>query len=93
MLNAAVHAGVDALPISMQANHANTDLVVKYTRDRRQVPLQMVGKLLDDLRQQWAPAVPAGVLPDQDHFSEDENEDLAPHFYVQKGIAKSRSIK
>ena len=60
LLNAAVHAGVEALPISMQANHANTDLVVKYTRDRRQVPLQMAGKLLGDLRRSWQPSGDSG---------------------------------
>ena len=93
LLNAAVHAGVEALPISMQANHANTDLVIKYTRDRRHVPLQMVGKLLGDLRQGWIPEAPAGVLADLDHFSEDEPDDSAPQFYVQQGLAKFRLIK
>ena len=98
LLSAAVHAGVDALPVSMQANHANTDLVVKYTRERRRVPLQMVGKLLSDLRQQWAPkpggsdAGPAAALVHED-FSEDEVEDHLPQFDVQKGIAKTRSIR
>ncbi len=91
LLNAAVHAGVDALPISMQANHANTDLVVKYTRDRRQVPLQMVGKLLSDLRHDWHPTSDA-LVPVQDEFSEDEPDELLPQFYVKKGVAHSRSI-
>jgi hypothetical protein len=101
LLNAAVHAGVDALPVSMQANHANTDLVVKYTRERRKVPLQMVGKLLGDLRQQWIPKAPVTALigsssssaPIIDDFSEDEAEDHLPNFYVQKGLARTRAIK
>ena len=91
LLNAAVHAGVDALPISMQANHSNTDLVVKYTRDRRQVPLQMVGKLLCDLRHNWQPS-PGAAAPMQDEFSEDEFEEVLPQFYVKKGVAHSRAI-
>ena len=95
VLNAAVHAGVDALSVSMQANHANTDLVIKYTRDRRQVPLQMVGQLFQDLRKSWSPA-PAAA-PSQaallDEFSEDEPDGLFPQFYVRKGIVQSRSIE
>ena len=98
LLNAAVHAGVDALPVSMQANHANTDLVVKYTRDRRQVPLAMVGKLLGDLRQSWSPrpahsSGSSGVPVLADDFSEDEAEDLIPQFYVQKGLVNTRTIR
>ena len=91
LLDAAVHAGVDALPISMQANHATTDLVVKYTRERRQVPLQMVGKLLSDLRHNWHPRSEA-LVPIQDEFSEDEPDELLPQFYVKKGVAHSRLI-
>ena len=93
ILNAAVHAGVDALPISMQANHANTDLVVKYTRDRRQVPLKMLTQLCSDLRRQWTPVAPLG--DQQDYFSADEDDegcDLAPVFYIKKASASSRRI-
>ena len=95
VLNAAVHAGADALSVSMQANHANTDLVVKYTRDRSQVPLQMVGQLFEDLRKGWSPA-PLAALPNAaavNEFSEDEPEELFPQFYVRKGIVQSRSIE
>ena len=92
LINAAVHAGVDALPISMQANHANTDLVVKYTRDRRTVPLQMVGKLLGDLRKEWAPPPPRGeAVPVADEFSDDE-EEVVPVFYVKHCTATARRI-
>ena len=85
LLNAAVHAGVEALPISMQANHANTDLVLKYTRDRRTVPLKMVGQLLQDLRAGWTPTTATGSssAAEEDHFSDDDEEDQAPVFYVK----------
>ena len=93
MLSAAVHAGVDALPISMQANHANTDLIVKYTRDRRTVPLKMVGQLLQDLRSGWTPSVAASSSTvDEDQFSADEDEDQAPVYYIKRSKVTSRSI-
>ena len=86
LLTAAVHACVEALPISVQANHANTDLIVKYTRDRRQVPLQMIGNLLSDLRRGWQPRSEA-LAPILDEFSEDEPDEILPQFYVKKGVA------
>ena len=93
MLSAAVHAGVDALPISMQANHANTDLIVKYTRDRRTVPLKMVGQLLQDLRSKWIPSATAGSANiDEDQFSADEDDDQAPVYYIKRSKVTSRSI-
>ena len=95
LLDAAVHAGVDALPISMQANHASTDLVVKYTRNRRQVPLQMVGRLLQDLRSQWAPqaAVVAGSAPaEDDQFSADDEAEVSPQYYMKRSKVANRVI-
>ena len=50
MIDAAVHHGEDPLPISMQAHHANTDLVIKYARNRGDVPLKMLGRLVSDLK-------------------------------------------
>ena len=55
MIDAAVHAGEDPLPISIQAHHANTDLVIKYTRNRSEVPLQMVNRLSQAFRESWVP--------------------------------------
>jgi hypothetical protein len=95
LLSAAVHAGVDALPISMQANHANTDLIVKYTRDRRTVPLKMVGQLLADLRSQWIPQPDNSTLAlkgEEDQFSADDEDDTAPVYYMKKSKVSSRSI-
>ena len=43
LIDAAVHAGFDPVPISIQAHHANTDLVIKYTRNQTGVPLDRRG--------------------------------------------------
>ena len=94
LLSAAVHAGVDALPISMQANHANTDLIVKYTRDRCTLPLKMVGQLLQDLRSSWQPTGSTALVAadEEDHFSADEEDDCAPIFYVKRSKVTTRTI-
>ena len=91
MIDAAVHHGEDPLPISMQAHHANTDLVIKYTRNRGDVPLKMLSRLVHDLKGQWLP-VPALALPStatssteaEDAFSDDGLTDDLPLFYVKK---------
>ena len=91
MIDAAVHHGEDPLPISMQAHHANTDLVIKYARNRGDVPLKMLSRLVNDLRGQWQPA-PAKALPSssaapveiEDAFSDDGLIEDQPLFYVKK---------
>jgi hypothetical protein len=91
MIDAAVHHGEDPLPISMQAHHANTDLVIKYARNRGDVPLKMLGRLVHDLKAQWQPVLAqpiaggsAGPLELDDNFSDDGITDDLPLFYIKK---------
>ena len=92
LINAAVHAGYDPVPISIQAHHANTDLVIKYTRNRTAVPLDMVSALTKEFRDKWSPGPGAGsALPIGDEgFSEDDfNADAPAMFFVKKSRARA----
>ena len=97
MIDAAVHNGEDPLPISMLAHHANTDLVIKYTRSRGDVPLKMLGRLVEDLRTRWQPP---SLGPSQqsnpvedDQFSDDGMTDQVPLFFLKKSERTSSLFK
>ena len=88
LLSAAVHEQKDAQAIALQANWKNpSSLVLKYARDRRSIPLRMVGELVQALRQDWQPPI---VLEDAEDalrvFSEDEEVlgQRSDQFYVKK---------
>ena len=88
LLSAAVHEQKDAQAIALQANWKNpSSLVLKYARDRRSIPLRMVGVLVQALRQDWQPPI---VLEDEEDalrvFSEDEEVlgQRSDQFYVKK---------
>ena len=92
LIDAAVHAGHDALPISIQAHHANTDLVIKYTRNRAEVPLNMINKLVKDFSDKWSPDLPivSGLPQIDDGFSEDEfNKEPEALFYLKRSKIKA----
>ena len=99
MIDAAVHHGEDPLPISMQAHHANTDLVIKYARNQGDVPLKMLGRLVRDLKGQWQPPVglpsligSAVVLDAEEASSDDGLTDDLPLFYVRKQKVTAQSL-
>ena len=86
LIDAAVHAGHDALPISIQAHHASMGLVIKYTRNKSEVPLNMINKLVKDFGDKWNPGPPAVSGPSQidNEFSEDEfNSEPESLFYLK----------
>ena len=91
LIDAAVHAGHDALPISIQAHHANTDLVIKYTRNRAEVPLNMINKLVKDFSDKWSPDLPvvAGLPQIDDGVSDDEfNREPEALYYLKRSKIK-----
>ena len=91
MIDAAVHAGEDPLPISIQAHHANTDLVIKYTRNRTEVPLQMVSRLAKAFQESWAPQkdlVAGEVTPDDDFSDDGFAEEPVAMFYIKRSSLK-----
>ena len=70
MLDAAVHAGRSTEEIGLQANWKNPGpLVLKYTRNRTNIPAQMIQQLVKDMAEQAHP-----VEPDQDTFLDDSDE-------------------
>ena len=70
MLDAAVHAGRSTEEIGLQANWKNPGpLVLKYTRNRTNIPAQMIQQLVKDMAEQAHP-----VEPDQDTLLDDSDE-------------------
>ena len=98
MVDAAVHANEDSVAISIQAHHAGPGLVEKYTRNRSHIPLALVSRVLQKMREEWTPIFPPeppapGQAPEEVTFSEDEiAEDDVPMFYVRKS-AVAPSLK
>ena len=90
MVDAAVHANEDSVAISIQAHHASTALVEKYTRNRSHIPLALVSRVLQKMREEWTPVFQPephepGQAPEDVAFSEDElDDDDMPMFYVRK---------
>ena len=88
LLSAAVHEQKDAQAIALQANWKNpSSLVLKYARDRRSIPLRMVGELVQALKQDWQPPIElegSGDAPRE--FSDDEEVlgQRSDQFYVKK---------
>ena len=81
MISASVHAVEDAVAVSIQAHHKGPGLVEKYIRARTAIPLQMIQRVVKQIRDDWRPLrpLPAGStappLVDED-FSEDEVGEL-----------------
>ena len=90
MVDAAVHANEDSVAISIQAHHSSPALVEKYTRNRSHIPLQLISRVLKQMRDEWSPvfkpALPVlGQPQEEETFSADEDdEEDAPMFYVRK---------
>ena len=88
LLSAAVHEQKDAQAIALQANWKNpSSLVLKYARDRRSIPLRMVGELVQALRHDWQPPIAMEEANDVPQpFSEDEEVlgQRPDQFYVRK---------
>ena len=90
MISASVHAGEDAVTVSIQAHHKGTGLVEKYTRSRTAISLQMIQRVTKQIREDWRPLRPppagstAAPLLDDD-FSENEvGEPEAPLYFVRR---------
>ena len=90
MISASVHAGEDAVIVSIQAHHKGTGLVEKYTRSRTAISLQMIQRVTKQIREDWRPLRPppagstAAPLLDDD-FSENEvGEPEAPLYFVRR---------
>ena len=90
MISASVHAGEDAVTVSIQAHHKGTGLVEKYTRSRTAISLQMIRRVTKQIREDWRPLRPppagstAAPLLDDD-FSENEvGEPEAPLYFVRR---------
>ena len=96
MVDAAVHKGEDSGVVSMQAHHANTALVEKYTRTRSALPMKMVARVLEDFRSKWRPASLAlvPVLGETADFSDEELLGEPAIFYVKQTtvLATERKI-
>ena len=57
LLNLALHKGKHSEAIALQANWSQPGaLVLKYARNKREVPLNMVCELVSDLKRDWTPA-------------------------------------
>ena len=86
MVDAAVHKGEDSVIVSMQAHHANTDLVEKCTRSRSALPMKMVSRVLEDFRSKWKPADPIALAAplEADEFSDEEPIGEPAVFYVKQ---------
>ena len=92
MISASVHAGEDAEAVSIQAHHKGPGLVEKYTQARIAIPLQMIQRVVKQIRDDWRPLRPlptgstAPPLVDDD-FSEIEVGELAaPLFFVRNSF-------
>ena len=103
LIDAAVQAGENVLAVSIQAHHSNTMLVEKYTRNRTHVPLQMIGRMAANFRENWSPPAPVrsstGPAPapllDDDEFSEAKATEDRPLFFVKNistGITTQRML-
>jgi hypothetical protein len=95
LLSAAVHKGRSSEEIALQANWKNPGaLVLKYTRDRRTIPIQMVQGLVRDMRQGWRPGGQASRSEDaSDSDVEDPSVEPSPlMFYVKRATVSNRSI-
>ena len=91
LLDAAVHAGRSTEEIGLQANWKNPGpLVLKYTRNRTNVPAQMVQQLVKDLVAQEHPLeeVEDAVLDEQDEASLTEVQ-----FYVKTNGRSSHDYR
>ena len=89
LLNAAVHGKKSSEAIALQANWtAPGAMVLKYTRDRRTVPLEMVNELVAELKGDW---VPTGDLVECD--SEILPVDPVPAFFMKIPKATRSNFK
>ena len=87
MLDAAVHAGRSTEEIGLQANWKNPGpLVLKYTRNRSDVPAKMVQKLVQDMLVTEHP-----IEVDDDAVLEDEDPAALQQiqFYIKESTARS----
>ena len=87
LLDAAVHAGRSTEEIGLQANWKNPGpLVLKYTRNRSDVPARMVQKLVQEMLVNEHP-----VEADDDTVLEDEDPSALQQlqFYVKESFARS----
>ena len=88
LLNAAVHGKKDASAIAVQANWADTTLVLKYARDRRTVSLAMVNELVAEMRGGWTPQGDP-VDYEEDLFLDDD----VPKFFTKIPKATRANFK
>ena len=89
LLNAAVHAKKSSEAIALQANWtAPGAMVLKYTRDKRSIPLEMVNELVAELKGSW---IPAGDVVECD--SELLPPDPIPAFFLKIPKATRSTFK
>jgi hypothetical protein len=91
-LNAAVHAGRSSQAIALQANWASGDaMVLKYTRNRRQVPLEMIKGLVSDLKEGWVPK--AEGQDDEVSEQETDHATLEDLYYIKTSLYDGSASK
>ena len=99
MLNEMVHNGNSSQQVALQANWKSGDaMVLKYTRNRRQIPLVAVGQLLSVVKEAWSPlAREPGepIVPEGESFSEDEHPlgSLPRTYYVKSSLIDKVNIR
>jgi hypothetical protein len=99
MLNEMVHNGNSSQKVALQANWKSGDaMVLKYTRNRRQIPLVAVGQLLSVVKEAWSPlAREPGepIVPEGESFSEDEHPlgSLPRIYYVKSSLMDKINIR
>ena len=89
LLSLAVHEGEQEQAIGLQANWKDPGpMVMKYGRNRKQVALNMVGRLIGKMRDEWAPAQEA--LKDAELDADDDAQDPVPLEFLIKDSKRSK---
>ena len=92
LLDEAVHREKHSEAIAIQANWSSgNEMVLKYTRNRREVPLKMISSMITEIKNEWKPKAREPGEADADHgceFSEEDEleDDLTRIFYMKKSL-------
>ena len=89
MLSLAVHEGEQEQAIGLQANWKDPGpMVLKYARNRKKVALNMVGRLIGKMREEWSPA--QEVLQDAEVEVDEDSQDPEPIEFFIKDSKRSK---
>ena len=89
MLSLAVHEGEPEQAIGLQANWKDPGpMVLKYARERKKVALDMVGRLIKRMREEWSP--PVEVLQDAEVDVQEDVQDTDPIEYFVKDSKRAK---